>query len=172
MGLKSDIRSSKEFKLFTKIRLESESRLNLERDRIEALSMHSGRLSRAMYGKKQYSAKSLLDACMNEMSCRSRLVEIRVQASIQIDTVHDASKAIKHHILTEYADQMKVYKTVGQRQAFIDNLIAKAVQLEGEGKALLSLLDSLISDIDKASYHLSNMVDVLKLMSDKPGKTL
>jgi len=54
----------------------------------------------------------------------------------------------------------------------MENMITAAMEVEGQGKSLLKLFDDLIADVDKTSYHLSNMVDVVKLISDKPGKTL
>jgi len=173
MSLKSDIRETKQYKTFKKIRIGVEDKLNMEKDRAEALSMHAGRVSRRMHGNKMYSPRALIEALTNDMSCRSRLVELRVQASIQIETLQEAIKAFKRFVQTDYSERLnKTYKTVGQRSAFMENMITAAMEVEGQGKSLLKLFDDLIADVDKTSYHLSNMVDVVKLISDKPGKTL
>ncbi len=173
MGILKDIRANPEYKKFKAIVLLVQEKLNIDRDRNEALSMHAGRTSRRLHGTKQYSPKSLIDASLNDLACRSRLVEVRVQCSIQIDLLHDAVKAMKHYISTEYNDEMKAYKTVAQRTAFLDRVVAASLVIESEGKALIKLLDDLINDIDKASYHLRLMIDALKLLDgSKSGQVV
>ena len=172
MGILKEIRANPEYKKFKGIVLKVEDKLKIDKDQAEALSMHAGRTSRRLHGSKQYSPKALIDASLNDLSCRSRLVEVRVQCSIQIDLLHDAIKAMKHYITTQYNEEMKVYKTVGQRTAFIERVVATALVIESDGKALIKLLDDLINDIDKASYHLRLMIDCLKLIVDKPGQVI
>lgn len=173
MGLIADIRADSEYKKFKAIVLKVREKLNVDKDRNEALSMHAGRTSRRLHGTKQYSPKSLMDACLNDLAVRSRLVEVRVQCSIQIDLLHDAVKAIKHYITTEFVEELSEYKTVGQRNALIDRVVAGAILVESEGKALIKLLDDLVGDIDKASYHLRLMTDALKLLdSSKSGQVV
>lgn len=164
MGIIANIRAESEYKKFRKVVAIVQERLNVDKDRTEALSMHAGRTSRQLHGKKQYSPKALIDASLNDLSVRSRLVEIRVQCSIQIDLLHDAIKAIKHFITTQYHVELAKFKTVGERSAFLERVLATAIEIESGGQALIKLLDDLISDIDKSSYHLSHMVDGLKLL--------
>jgi hypothetical protein len=170
MSIIGDIRSDPEYAKFKGILLKVRERLKVDKDRGEALSMHAGRTSRQLFGRKQYSHKSLIDASLNDLACRSRLVEIRVQCSMQIDLLHDAVKAMKNFITGKYVEELAEYKTVGQRNAVIERVVAAALVTESEGQALIKLLDNLIGDIDKASFHLRNMVETLKLLSDKPGQ--
>lgn len=172
MSLISEIREDPQYKTFKGVLQKVRQRLDVDKDRTEALSMHAGRTSRRLHGTKQYSPKSLIDASLNDLAVRSRLVEVRVQCSIQIDLLHDAVKAIKHYIMTEYDEELSVYKTVGQRGALIDRVVAAALVTQSEGQALVKLLDDLVSDIDKASFHLRNMLDALKLISEKPGQVV
>lgn len=172
MSLISEIRETKDYKTFKVLVTKVAERLNVEKDREEALAMHAGRTSRRLHGKKQYSPKSLLDAALNDLACRSRLVELRVQASLQITLLHDAIKAIRHFITNEFDDDLNDFKTVGQRTALVDRVIKKSLEVESEGKALIELMDHLVGDIDKASYQLKIMSETLKLMMDKPGQTL
>ncbi len=169
MGILKDIRGNPEYKKFKKIVTLVQERINIDRDQAEALAMHAGRTSRRLHGNKQYSPKALIDASLNDLSCRARLVEVRVQCSIQIDLLHDALKAIKHYITTEYHDEMKAFKTVGQRTAFVERVVASALVIESDGKAFIKLLDDLINDVDKASYHLRLMIDALKLLDGSKG---
>jgi hypothetical protein len=173
MGIKSDIRESSDYKRFKKIVQQVQARLNIEKDTEEALALHAGRTSRKLYGDKRYSPKSLLDASSNDMGARSRLVEIRVRYSKQIDVLHEACKAMKHSMLTNFADSISAkFKTVGARNSFTETMIASALEVQHEGDALIKLLDTLIEDIDKTGYHLSNMTDILKLLENSKGGTV
>ena len=174
MGIKSDIRESGDYKKFRKIVSQVEARLNIDKDFEEAQALHNGRTSRKLFGDRRYSPKSLLDASSNDMSARSRLVEIRVRASKQIDILKEACDAMKYSMLTNFSTEInKRFTTVGARKAFTETMIARALEIQGEGQAFIKALDSFIEDIDKSGYHLSNMTDLLKLLeSSKAGKII
>lgn len=172
MSLIKQIREDGEYRKFKKILEGVRERLKIEKDRNEALSLHAGRTSRKLHGKQQYSLKSLIDASLNDLAARSRLVEVRVQCSIQIDLLHDAAKAMKQHITTEFHEELKEYKTVGQRTAVIERVIKASLETESEGHALIKMLDDLIGDIDKSSFQLRNMLEALKLLAEKPGQVV
>lgn len=174
MGIKQDIRESKDYKQFRKIVLGVQERLNVEKDRTEALSLFAGRTSRKLFGDKRYSPKALIDASMNDMAARSRLVELRVRTSIQIDVLHEACKAMRHSMSSNFTEEVKSrFKTVGERAAFFDLMIASALEIESEGDALIKLLDGLINDIDKSSYHLKGVIECLSLLEgSKAGKVI
>lgn len=174
MGLKQDIRESADFKKFKKVVQQVESRLNVEKDQNEAVALHAGRTSRKLYGEKRYSPKALIDASENDLSVRSRLVEMRVKASMQIDVLNDACKAMKYSMLTNFQDRMKkMFSTVGDRNAFMETMIASALEIERDGTALIKALDTLVQDIDKASYHLKGVIECLSMLeSSKGGKVI
>lgn len=173
MGLIADIRDTHEYKTFKKIVSKCEAAINLEQDRSEALALHSGRSSRTLHGRKAYQARALVDASLNDLSCRARLVEIRVRWSMQIDVLDAAVKAIKHFIDTEYNTRMKkAFTTVGDRKAFVERVIKAALTVQSEGAAFLKVLDTLIGDCDKASFHLRTMQEGLTLMMSPKGGTL
>ena len=172
MSIIKEIRASDEYKKYKKIVLKVQDRLKVEKDRNEALSMYAGRTSRKLFGKQQYALKALIDASLNDLAVRSRLVELRVQCSIQIDLLHSATKAMKQQITTEFHEELKAYKTVGQRTAVIERCVKGALDIESEGSALIKLLDDMIGDIDKSSFQLRNMLEALKLLSEKPGQVV
>lgn len=174
MGIKQDIRDSKDYRQFRKIVLGVQERLNIEKDRTEALSLHAGRTSRKLFGDKRYSPKALIDASMNDLAARSRLVELRVRTANQIEVLHEACKAMRHSISTNFTDEIKTrFKTVGERAAFFDTMIASALEIETEGDAQIKLLDDLINDVDKASYHLKGIIQCLALLEgSKAGKVI
>lgn len=172
-SLINEIRGTDEYKKFKKIVAKCLSLINVERDRTEALSMHSGRTSRMLYGQKRYSPKALIDASLNDLACRSRMVEMRVQISVQIDLLHDAIKSMKHYISTQFVAELKHFGTVDVRAAFAERVLKAALAVQSEGQALIKLLDDLINDCDKSSFHLRTMMEALKLLDEsKGGKVL
>jgi len=169
-SLLSAIRKDDNYKLFRSVFAKTQERVDIEKDLDEALRLHAGRSSRQLYGKQQYSIKSLIDASLKDISFRSRLVEIRVKASIQLSLLEEATKAIRKYISTEYADDLKEFSTAEQRKSFVDRALKGAISYLSEGAALLDTLDRLIEDIDKASFGLRNMMEGLKLLSEGRGR--
>ena len=171
-SLLKDIRSDESYKQFRIIFAKAQERLDLDRDLNEALSLHAGRTARKLYGDKQYSVKSLIDATLKDLSFRSRLVEIRVKASIQLSLLEEAVKSLRKYISTEYADDLKEFSTVEQRRNFVDRVVKTPLAFISEGESLLATLDMFVRDIDQSSYHLKNMMECLKLLSESRGKVV
>jgi hypothetical protein len=86
-----------------------------------------------------------------------------------VDLLNEAIRSISKFITTEYYDALKEYRTVGQRNALIERVISGALQTQGECNALISMLDDLIQDVDKASFHLRHMLDALQLLDSSKG---
>lgn len=158
-----------EYKKFRLLLKNSRTELKIERDRKEALALLAGRTSRELYGKRQFSPKAMLEAASNDMAARSRLVEIRVRMKVHIDLLEDACKAIKNHMLTEYADQMRLFTNQESRTAFVERVQGTARTLLVQGQALIDMLDQIVIDIDKASYHMSNMTSMIVLLDGSKG---
>lgn len=171
-GLLQDIKADPKYKKFRLIVQKTSDRLKIEEDRNEALALHSARTSRTLSGKKQYSPKSLLDAEATDMSTRSRLVEIRVRASIHLNLLDEACDAIKRHIFTEYYDDLRGFSNEQQRKALIERVQGVAMDLMTEGKSLIDMLDQIVKDIDQSNFHLGHMGSILELLSNSKGKVL
>lgn len=165
-----EIRDDSQYKKFKDILKQVRTKLNPEKDRNEALALHASRTGRTLYGKKQFSGKSIMEASMQDLANRARLVEIRVQASIQISLLAEAVKRIRRYIMTEYADELKAYSTQASRTAMVDRIIHSALETVAEGEALLELLDTLVKDLDQGGYSLRNCISVLQLLDSSKGK--
>lgn len=165
----SAIREEESYKKFKKIVLVARGRIDAERDKAEALASHASRVSRRMYGQKQFSPKSLMEASSQDMSIRSRLVEIRVQCSLTTSMLDAAIDGMRGYISTEYSDDLKVFKTIGDRKAFLDRIVKGALDLMAEGSTVVDLIDTLVKDIDATSHQLRQMVECLKLLDQSKG---
>jgi len=162
--LLAEIRNDPSFTKFKRVVRITGTRLNLEKDREEALASHAARTSRTLHGSKRYSPKDLIDATLTDGRTRSRLVEIRVKASNHIELLEDACDAIKHHLFTEYHEQLKAFSTVDQRSALVKRVQRVALNMVAEGRTLLDLLDQIIKDIDQNGHSLRNSMELLKLL--------
>jgi hypothetical protein len=130
------------------------------------MSLHASRSSRSIRDKKQYSPKHLIEAVSQDMAFRSRFVEMRVRCHLTTSQLDDAIAAISGFIATEFSDELKQFRTVGDRGAFINRVIAKAREVQSDGYATVELLDTLIKDIDASSHQLRQIVECLKLLDN------
>jgi hypothetical protein len=166
-SLLKEIRANENYKRFLAIVETCQQRIDVDRSKNEALALHAGRLSRNLHGEKRYSPKHIIDANMQDMANRARMVEIRVKNDIQLSTLRSAIQAMRRHISTEYAEELREFSTAPQRSAFVDRVLKASVQLLEEGEALIELLDTLIKDIDQTSHTMRHIIEALKLVSEK-----
>lgn len=172
-GLLLEIRNDDKYTKFKRIVRVAGTRLNLTKDREEALALHTSRTSRTLHGSKRYSPKDLIDATLTDGRTRSRLVEIRVKASNHIELLEEACDAMRHHLFTEYHEELKAFSTVDQRSALVKRVQRVALDLIAEGRTLLDMLDQIIKDIDQNGHSLRNAMELLKLLDGaKSGKII
>ena len=166
----ADIRADAEYKKFKRILQTTQERLDFEVIVEEARSLHQSRVVRSLYGKKAYSPKNVLDASAQEVANRSRLVELRLRLASELSILEQALSLAKKYVSTEYADDLAEFKTRDQRIAFVDRVFRAAIEYHNEGQQVVETLDFLIQDIDKASYHISTMKEILSLLTEKRGR--
>ena len=166
-----EIRGDGEYVKFKTIFERTRERVDLEKDLTEVLNLHAGRTSRKLYGDKQYSVKALIDASLKDMSYRSRMVEIRVRASVQISILQEAIGALRKYLSTEYADDLREFGTVAERKSFVDRVLKTPLAYIEEANSLLDTIDIILKDLDQASFGLRNMLECLKLLdSSRAGR--
>lgn len=163
------VRADDEYKKFRLLLKNIRGKLKIDADRNEAMGLLAARTSRTLYGKKQFSPKAMLEAVSNDMQARTRIVEIRVRAKIHVDTLEEACKAIKNHVITEYADQMRQFTNAETRTAFTERVQGTARNLLTEAQALIDMLDQIVIDVDKASFHMTNMTNMIVLLDGSKG---
>jgi hypothetical protein len=172
-GLLLQVKGDPKYKRFARIIQRVSDRVDIEKDKAEALALHASRTSRSLYGGKRYSPKALIDASLTDLSARARLVEIRVKASGHVEVLEQACEAMRHHLLTEYNQEIRMYSTEAQRNALIKRIQRTALDFMAEAKSLLDMLDQIIKDIDQASYALRATLDSLKLLDGaKAGRVI
>lgn len=172
MGLIATIREDSEYKTFKSILLNSKSGLDMEVLTAEIMGLHASRTSRSLTGDGRYSPKTLLDANTKDMSARARMTEIRVKTDKKVGSLRKAIVAMRKHILTRYADDLKAYGGVTMQKAVADRVMKAAIEYIEEAEMLISSIDVLVKDIDAAGHGLHRCGELIKLLSEGRGRTL
>lgn len=164
------IREDDEYIKLKKISREEREKMKIDENRDEALLMMGTRPSRNIAAKKQFSARAIMEAMSTDMSVRSRLCEMRVRAKLHADILSDACNAMGHHIRVAYSDEFKKqYSTIDARKSFIAKLNQSALESLAKVDSLIDLLDQCIIDIDKTSFHLSKMAELIMFIDSNKG---
>ena len=166
------IRQDPNYRKFMRIVENVRGKVDLEANRKEALGLHASRVSRSLYGSKKYSPTALLDAAMQDLSFRSRMVELRVKLDAHIATLEEAVEAMRRHISTEYSEELRDFSTADQRKSFVNRVIKESNKFLVEGQALIGSLDFLIKDLDQSGHSMRHAVDCLKVLAANSGKNI
>lgn len=164
------IRKDDEYIKLKKIAREEREKLKIEDNREEALRIMGTRPSRNISAKKQFSARAVMEAMSFDMASRSRLTELRVRAKLHADILMDACDALGHHIRVSYGEELKRHcTTVDARKSFIAKLNQSTLETLSEVESLIDMLDQCITDIDKTSFHLSKMAELIMFIDESKG---
>lgn len=172
MSLIKEIRNDPVYKKFKAILEVTMKKMNVDEDHKEIMARHSSRTARSLRKGERYSPHKLIDANMQEMSIRSRLVEIRIKNSKPLKHLREAMEAMRRHIVTEYVDELSDYKTEGQRKALADRVMKTANEFIAQAEDLLDAIDLILKDIDQTSHSLRHSVELLKLLTETKGRTI
>lgn len=134
----------------------------------EARSLHAKRSIRNLKGKTP-SAHAVYAAATEDASNRARLIELRTNLMIEVellDMLIDSTAAylIASHDLSGYAT------TKGERSDVINRILKRGVELRAELKSAMNVLDLIVKDIDQAGYAVHNLVEIIKIITDRPGQ--
>lgn len=172
MSLIKQIKSDPNFTKFNRIFEGIKKQVNIETSLNEALSLHASRTSRDITGEKRYNPKIIIDASLKDLSYRARLVEIRVKNDLQLSILKEAIDAMKRHVQTEYAEDLREFSTADQRRAFADRVVKSAKEFLAEGESFMDILDTLIRDIDQAGFTIKHIIECMKLLQGAKGTTV
>jgi hypothetical protein len=164
------IREDDEYIKLKKVSREEREKTKVTENWDEAMGLLASRPSRSIHAKKQFSPKAVMEAMSYDMMARSRLTEIRTRAKLHADTLSDACEAMGHHIRTCYGEELKRHcTTVDSRKSFIAKLNQPMLETLSEIDNLIDMLDQVIVDIDKTSFHLSKMAELIMFIDSSKG---
>ena len=171
--LRNKIKEDEKYKKFKNAFLKEYKKIDLEVDKDQLINLQSTRLSRTLSGKKEmYSANSLMEASLQDLAARSRMVEIRVQLSRRLALLEALISSISKHIYSNYLVIEPSLKTEAQKNNFISDFLAVYKEYVKKGTPIVEMADAFIKDIDQAGFSLRNMMDCLKLLSETKGKII
>lgn len=169
MSVKEDIKRSKAFLQYKRILKSIQEELDVVKLADEAKALHSGRKSRFL-DRRNLDPKTLVEANLQDVANRSRLVEIIVQLNEHASNLETTVKAVRRHLLFEYGDRTGI-GAVRARSAYFDRYFREGEQFLAEVDNLLKSIDHYIKDIDQTGFALKRSVDILQLIY-KPERSL
>lgn len=113
-----------------------------------------------------------MEASLQDLAARSRMVEIRVQLSRRLALLEALISSISKHIYSNYLVIEPSLKTEAQKNNFISDFLAVYKEYVKKGTPIVEMADAFIKDIDQAGFSLRNMMDCLKLLSETKGKII
>lgn len=137
--------------------------IDLEKLDAELARLHAGRLSRQLYGKHP-SPDSLINAALQDAANRSRMAEIRVEATRQLSILEVAIDSVKKYIMHEYKDHMIGIKTKGERVGFAEQRLTSGVDFAKKVENMIERADFLIKDIDQTGFSLKHSIACLEIL--------
>jgi hypothetical protein len=168
--LVKEIRGGATFKTFRQVFEAVTKRVDIAKNTAEVLGLHTSRTSRSLATKKErYSPSVLIDASLNDLSARARMVELRVRADLNLSTLREAVAAFAKHVQTEYAEELREFRTAEQRKALVDRVIKQAREFMAEGETFIATVDTLVKDIDQSGHSLRHVIECLKLLDGNKG---
>lgn len=161
--LKMSLLKDDTFKRYRQIVKTIKDKIDLEELEDEMMRLHSGRISRTLYGTTP-SGDKLQSASLQDSSNRSRLAEIQVRVTKQADILHIAMDATRIYLAGEFRDYVDDLKTKGERTAFFDGYLKNGVVLLAKMRSFSNRIDIIVKDIDQTGFSLKRSVDILELI--------
>lgn len=163
----AEIHKDPQYKKFKLMVERIQKTIDLESTIEECKTLHHSRISTKIKDSKgQFKPEMLIDANAIDLSNRARMTFIASELQLRLSKIDSAIDAIENYLVSTYADQYKL-RTVDMRKKFVLRVIKNQHKYYQEGKACLEFIYALIKDIDQSGYHLRNMVDCIKILSEK-----
>ena len=131
----------------------------------ELETLHKSRSGRRLMLKSKINVDDLIQVNLEDMSYRSRFVEIQIQINRLHRTLEVALDATTNHIMSNHAAQLVLHsgKTKADRAAFVETMLSAGWLLLSRMDNITSICADLIKDIDQAAWATKNLVELIKL---------
>lgn len=108
-------------------------------------------------------ARKVIDASANDASSRARLTEILMVCFKARVTLEAGVEALTDYLLVTYSEELHRYKTKQERERAIKIALAPFNRYIQNVGVLEESTQLVVNDIDKGSYTIKNIVEVLRL---------
>ncbi len=158
-----EIRENEYYKRYKKIYKRLSEDIDLEKIDKELTTLHSGRMSRSLFGSSPGPDK-IIEANLQDSSYRSRLVELRVELSKSITLMDTTIDTLKLKLSTEYSDNLAGLKTKGERLSFVESFLVSGITFIEKMNGCAERIELVVKDIDQTAYTYKNAIQVLELV--------
>lgn len=138
---------------------------NIPRDELieEVKQIHSLREVRRLNIREEGYVDKLLNANTHDQAQRSRLTEILMTCLHVNEQLTRAIDALKQHLLMEYSDHLRSFRTKEERSMVLNIALRKFIRYLEDISVLKQMADLVISDIDKAGWATRASIEALKV---------
>lgn len=138
---------------------------NIPREKLiaELKDIHSLREVRRLNVRDPEYVDKLLNANAHDQAQRSRCTEILMSCVHVTEQLNRALSALKDHLLLEYSDQLRQFRTKEERMQVLNIALRKFTRFLDNIKVLHALTELVIGDIDKAAWAMRASIEALKI---------
>lgn len=156
------------YKKYRNIIKSIKDKIDIEDTDAEVNRLHSGRISRTLYGTTP-GGDQIMKAALQDSSHRSRLAEIKVRIIKQADLLDITLDATRIYLSRQFADEMPDIRTKAERISYFDHYLNAGVVLLAKLKSLMDRIDVILKDVDQTGFSLKHCVDILELVYHHSG---
>ncbi len=157
-----------EFKTLQRILKSMQSRINIEKERNEVLTLHESRKSLGlMSSTKRYNPQYVYDCVMMDMAYRGRLVTMIKRVNNTVALLERAEKAFRTYCMTKYKKELG--STRVDRVIVMDRVVRPLLDFKAECQDHVAGIEVVIKDIDQGGYSYARLVELLKLFQENKG---
>lgn len=135
----------------------------------EVKSIHAGRMIHILATKDLLgSQKAILDCIVENQQKRSRLVTIKTECVRKENILLEKISTLTKYIKANFNHQLTLeYSTQQARNTAVESLFSDAEEQIIRMQSLTKIIDIILVDIDQAGWATRNIVEVLKISSNK-----
>lgn len=148
---------------------ETASIYNIPREKLieELKTIHSLREVRRLNIRDPDYVDNLLNANAHDQAQRSRCTEMLMSCVHVTEQLARGIKALESHLLLEYSDQLRQFRTKEERLQVLSIALRKFSSYLDNIKVLHALTELVIADIDKAGWSMRASIDALKITRNR-----
>lgn len=166
------VKEGTEYKRYKKVIDAVRGELNLTALEKEAGMLHYKRETTKLY-KMKLEPTVVMKATLLDLSNRARLTGMRADLHKQYEIISTANARLRHGFRAQWESKLKrLAGTAVQRSAIVARLCADGEDLQSQIESTSKLLDSYITDIDKAGYSITNTTKLLSLLIERRDQTI
>lgn len=160
--LKGSLKEDTNFQRYRSIRQTASKALPYEKLCEELDRIMAARQVRS-FATSSLQPRELLSVSMDEISHRARTTEILVTAKRRRHDLATVIDAVWTHVTVTYADELRDFKTKGEREAAVTSCFSLGYNLLSSLDSLIDQCETIMKDIDQTSFSLSRIASMFEL---------